>query len=81
MHTPQVTPDECFEDPEEGDEPEDEDLDDGPEECSACAGTGEGQYDGTRCTVCGGRGVRKAKPDPDDFDPPEDDFKPWDGPL
>ena len=63
-----------------------EEVSDEPEEdddgyCGACAGTGEGQYDGTRCSVCGGRGVRKAKPDFDDFPEPEDDFVPWDGPL
>ena len=77
MHTPQVTPDESFEDPDET-LPEEEE-DDGY--CGACAGTGEGQYDGTSCSVCGGRGVRKSKPDSDDYDPPEDDFEPWDGPL
>jgi len=25
--------------------------------CVTCAGSGEGQYDGTRCPVCKGRGV------------------------
>lgn len=25
--------------------------------CSSCSGTGEGQYDGTRCWVCKGRGI------------------------
>ena len=27
-----------------------------PELCTACNGSGEGQYDGTRCSYCGGRG-------------------------
>lgn len=26
-------------------------------ECSKCAGSGEGMYDGTRCSSCRGRGV------------------------
>lgn len=41
--------------------------------CTTCAGTGEGQYDGARCSACGGKGIRKAKPDPDDYDPPGED--------
>jgi len=55
---------------------EDEDLC----ECWACAGTGEGLYDGATCTVCKGRGYRLPHPDADDVDPPEDDFEPNDGP-
>lgn len=27
--------------------------------CSACSGSGEGMYDGTRCHFCGGTGVAK----------------------
>lgn len=27
-----------------------------PEMCGNCSGTGEGQYDGSRCTSCNGRG-------------------------
>ena len=27
--------------------------------CTACAGTGEGQYDGARCPYCQGRGYKK----------------------
>lgn len=27
-----------------------------PEQCSACSGSGEGRYDGTRCQYCNGRG-------------------------
>lgn len=27
-----------------------------PEICSACSGSGEGRYDGTRCHYCNGRG-------------------------
>jgi len=49
-----------------------EDLDDEPEtdendgHCSACAGTGEGQYDGAACNSCGGKGFTRGKPDSDD---------------
>lgn len=32
-----------------------------PDYCPSCAGTGEGQYDGTRCSHCGGSGVLKDK--------------------
>ena len=37
-------------------------ADDAAEEgdyCAACAGSGEGQYDGSRCGYCGGSGVPK----------------------
>jgi DnaJ-class molecular chaperone len=27
-----------------------------PETCSACSGSGEGRYDGTRCQYCNGKG-------------------------
>ena len=27
--------------------------------CQACAGTGEGQYDGARCWSCKGKGIIK----------------------
>lgn len=37
------------------DEDEDEELED---MCSHCGGTGEGQYDGSRCSVCKGTGTR-----------------------
>ena len=30
-----------------------------PELCTACNGSGEGQYDGTRCSYCGGSGSIK----------------------
>mgnify|MGYP003650589365 CR=1 FL=1 len=26
------------------------------EQCSACSGSGEGRYDGTRCQCCNGQG-------------------------
>lgn len=49
---------------------EDRDSEDEPEEddgfCSACAGTGEGAYDGASCSSCGGHGYVKSKPGPDD---------------
>lgn len=32
-----------------------------PELCVHCNGSGEGQYDGTRCSYCGGRGSVEAK--------------------
>ncbi len=59
--------------------PEDDEEDDNY--CTACSGTGEGQYDGAICQYCHGKGVIKPRPDPDDYEPPEDDFEPWDGPL
>jgi len=76
MQTLQVTPDEDFEDPEEL-EPE-EDEDDGY--CVACAGTGEGQYDGAACFYCRGRGFLRVKPDLDDFTEPDPEDN-CDGPL
>lgn len=54
---------------------EDEVEDDGY--CTSCAGTGEGQYDGTKCRSCGGKGFNRGVSD-DDFDEPDpvyrDDF-------
>ena len=32
-----------------------------PELCVHCNGSGEGQYDGTRCSYCGGRGSVETK--------------------
>lgn len=29
----------------------------GPDLCTACNGSGEGRYDGTKCCACGGKGV------------------------
>lgn len=49
-----------------------------PEEpgiCIACNGSGEGQYDGTKCSTCGGRGCERPKTcdeEPDFFDGKED---------
>jgi DnaJ-class molecular chaperone len=34
-----------------------EDEDDSENICAACNGSGEGQYDGTRCSHCKGKGV------------------------
>lgn len=50
---------------------EDED-DDEPGECSRCAGTGEGYVDGSRCTCCGGSGIKRQAKDDDDFPEPDD---------
>ena len=36
--------------------------------CIACNGSGEGQYDGTRCRSCGGSGVERAERDEPDWD-------------
>lgn len=37
--------------------------------CPTCAGTGEGQYDGQRCSDCKGKGYRTS---PSERDEPED---------
>lgn len=39
--------------------------------CTACNGSGEGQYDGTRCLACHGSGVESRGDNSDDEDPPE----------
>jgi len=62
-------------DPEPEDEPEEDDG-----YCYACAGTGEGRYDGSSCSSCGGKGYVQGKADPDDFDLP-DEPDTWIGPL
>ena len=36
--------------------------------CIACNGSGEGQYDGTRCRSCGGSGVERTYRDEPDWD-------------
>ncbi len=38
------------------------------EYCPSCSGTGEGQYDGSRCSTCGGSGEVRGESDFDDFD-------------
>jgi hypothetical protein len=43
--------------------PEEEDLLDEEPLCSACNGTGEGQYDGSRCYSCKGSGVERRERD------------------
>lgn len=50
---------ECLEHTDFEKEFEDEDE----EMCSHCSGTGEGQYDGSRCNVCNGSGGRNSKTD------------------
>jgi hypothetical protein len=39
--------------------------------CIGCNGSGEGHYDGTRCSDCGGCGVERPELDEDDFIEPE----------
>lgn len=53
----------------------DEEFEDEDNYCTTCNGCGEGLYDGTSCNTCGGSGVITAKPDPDDYDPPDDDWR------
>lgn len=40
----------------ETEEPEVEETDEEPGYCTACNGSGEGQYEGTTCRTCKGRG-------------------------
>jgi hypothetical protein len=42
---------------EQADNLKDKDGDGEEEICSACNGSGEGMYDGSRCSTCGGHGV------------------------
>lgn len=46
-----------------GDEPDDEPL-----ICIGCNGSGEGQYEGTRCRSCGGSGTERMERDEPDWD-------------
>jgi hypothetical protein len=46
----------------------------------SCSGTGEGQYDGSRCLACGGTGEDHKEYDPEDFNIP-DELEVDDGPL
>ena len=48
-------------------------MDNDPDYCVGCNGTGEGQHDGASCSWCGGSGFERPNAD-DDFDIPED----WD---
>lgn len=41
----------------------DELEEDEPSICSSCNGSGEGMYDGTRCSRCGGSGVERGDDD------------------
>lgn len=50
-------------------QPVEEEEDDGY--CTYCAGTGEGMYDGARCSACGGKGFVRTAPE---FDEPDDDY-------
>ena len=42
------------------------------EYCPSCSGTGEGQYDGSRCSTCNGSGEMQGESDFDDFDIPDE---------
>ena len=44
----------------------DESQDKDDDYCPACAGTGEGQYDGTRCQYCKGKGILTNRKENDD---------------
>lgn len=56
------------------DEPEDdeaavfEEAEEDDDICIHCNGSGEGQYDGTRCRSCGGSGVERTERDEPDWD-------------
>lgn len=50
---------------------EDEKYPDEPGICPNCSGSGEGQYEGTRCSSCKGSG--ESIGGCDDFDEPEED--------
>ena len=39
-----------------------------PSICTACNGSGEGMYDGTRCRSCGGSGVERTERNEQDWD-------------
>lgn len=34
--------------------------------CPQCSGSGEGMYDGTRCSACGGSGIERGEGEQDD---------------
>ena len=45
------------------------DSDDGPDICGTCNGSGEGMYDGSACSACGGGGtVRLERGDESEID-------------
>ena len=35
--------------------------------CGSCTGSGEGQYEGTKCSTCKGSGVEPVYTDEDDY--------------
>jgi len=47
------------------------DMDDEPEMCDWCNGTGEGRYDGDSCAKCGGTGLMPFDGDEDDSNYPD----------
>lgn len=57
------------EDEEENDDEEDKEFDPADYYCDMCRGTGEGSYDGARCSFCKGSGMNyKGGDDNDDYD-------------
>ena len=51
---------------DEQEEPETDDDEQGY--CQQCAGSGEGMYDGTRCSACGGSGVERSDEGREDWE-------------
>ncbi len=51
---------------------EDEEYPPEPGVCPNCSGSGEGRYEGTRCSSCKGTG--ESVGDSDDFDEPEEEY-------
>jgi len=47
-------------------------AEDEEEYCPSCSGTGEGLFDGSRCSTCGGSGEVRGESDYDDFDIPDE---------
>lgn len=54
------------------DDPPKEVFDDTDYICTVCNGSGEGQYDGTKCYACNGSSVERCQQDSDDFEEPDE---------